>query len=293
MTVTTRLPARRARADRLRARRLIVALASAVVVLAFIRTVVNPPALQTIERVPVGQEQPEAAAVAQDFAAAWLSADTADPEARDEALRRFGEPGQWRITTSRELHRTVLGTQISQVAEQTDGTSVYVVQAALNKGSDQYLAVRVAEVGGQAQIVGSPALVGPPAVASALPKPDTQGAAVDDEQLTDVVTRALRNLLARRTEDLPADLAPGTRVNEIPRGLELKSVDELTWTSARQSAVFAHVSAVDAQGVQVALDYELSVRREGARWFITSLHVPALITDPATAASNGATNAHQ
>lgn len=279
MIAVDRLSFRRARGDRLLVRRAVLSALGLLVVLAVSRTVLFPPSSRVIERVPVGQSQPQAAAAAQDFASAWLSVDSTDPQRRNKALQRFGDPQQWQVSlpTNRVVRRAVTATQIAQVADRGDGSSVYVVQADMSRGPGVYLAVRVAIDAGELQIIGSPALVGPPALKAAVESPRELGDVVEDPALQEVVGRGLRNLLAERTDDLRADLTPTAAVSTLPGQLELREVEQVAWT-LRGRSVLARLLATDSRGVTARLDYELDVEQQpGGRWFIAAIHVPAQI----------------
>jgi hypothetical protein len=127
---------------------------------------------------------------------------------------------------------------------------------------------------GSLALAGYPAFVGPPTSVSARPVP--AGREISDASLSLVVTRALRNYLARSPDELAADLAAGARVSVPGLALGLESVQHLSWTPDGRS-VLAVVRATDARGTAYTLGYELDVSRAQGRWEVSAVQM-----DPGT-----------
>lgn len=97
------------------------------------------------------------------------------------------------------------------------------------------------------------------------------GTELDDPALERVARRAVRNFLRGDHEDVLADLAPRTRVTLPRRPVELRAVDDVSWST--HGRVVAVDVSVDLGGDRVALRYELAVSRVGGRWLISKFHV--------------------
>ncbi len=122
-----------------------------------------------------------------------------------------------------------------------------------------YLGVSVRhDPGRPLSLVGYPALVGAPAVA-------TNGApvaraAVTEPALLAVVDRVLRNYLAGAAPNLKADLTSDAAVTLPTARLHVQSVDQTLWVAgAGSGAVLATVTATDARGNAYTLTYELGI----------------------------------
>src|SRR6266446_9643780 len=106
-----------------------------------------------------------------------------------------------------------------RVVQQRDprpGEHVYTVAAQIDHAGLLHLTVDVRRGGdGTLRPGGYPALVGAPASAPVSRDPDERLGDIDDQRLSVVVARALRNYLGGDADRLSADLAPGARV-ELP-----------------------------------------------------------------------------
>lgn len=278
MIEVQRISARRLANDRRLVRRVLVGAAVAVVTIAFVRTVIAPPEAVVIRERESQIADPPEDALAASFAAAYLGVDTSRPEDREAALRPFGDPGQWPADIASggsRVARSVVSTRVAQVAPRPDGSRVVVVQSQMSTGAVLWLAVRVQRSKNrEVQIVGSPAIVGPPAVAPASESPAGGRTSVDDPQIREVITRALRNLLGGRVDDLRADLTPSARISVPPSPLSLVQLSALEWTE-EGSSVLARVRVTDADSVEMDLDYELDLfRNSDSRWLVAAAHLP-------------------
>ena len=149
------------------------------------------------------------------------------------------------------------------------GEHVYTLAAQTRPAGLLYLTVGVTRTkGGALALSGYPALVGPPASASALATADPP--AVEDQELVTVVRRALANYLAGSTGELAADLAAGTTVAPPAIPLQLESVAREGWAPGGGS-VLATVQASDGRGARYVLTYELDVTRAQGRWEISAI----------------------
>jgi hypothetical protein len=90
-----------------------------------------------------------------------------------------------------------------------------------------------------------------------------------DPQVAEVLYRALRNYIGASSDNLAADLAPGARVEAIPAGLSLRSIDRLAVAGPHD--VLATVVASDRLGTTYTLAYQLSLTQIGGRWEITRI----------------------
>jgi hypothetical protein len=206
------------------------------------------------------------------FARSYLSWDSRDPEAHRLALAPF--VGSWMeseagLQPPESGEQQVQWTQVVQLRTLPSGEQLYTVAAQTDTAGLLYLTVGVIrEADGALALAGYPAFVGAPAatVAAAPAHPHE----VEDPALATVVTRALRNYLARAESELAADLAAGTNVSLPSQSLALQSLDSLDWSSSGRS-VLATLRARDERGAQYTLAYELGVRQSSGRWEISEI----------------------
>jgi hypothetical protein len=208
----------------------------------------------------------EADAPSQDFALqfarAYLGYDSRWPERLARALAPFlpsaleGAAG----TYAAAGRQRVLWAQVASDQPALAGGRVVTVAAGVStQRLPIYLAVTVRHDRGRPlALIGYPALVGAPAIASSAPA--VRRDAVADSALSEVLDRVLRNYLAGASADLEADLSPGAEVVLPTLRLRLQSVEETVWLGGRGSgAVLATVNATDSRGADYTLSYELGV----------------------------------
>jgi hypothetical protein len=211
----------------------------------------------------------EARGLAESFARAYLSWDAERPEDRERALRGYLsdalDPGGGLVVPAKGS-QAVQWTTVTGDSAVGAGTRVVTVAAAV-AGVTRYLAVPVRrDDRGLLYVPTYPALVGAPATttrAAIVEEPE-----VADGELQSVVSRALSNYLARESRNLRADLDRAAVVSLPPHALRLISVDRLT--QARPGWVAAETSVMDADGVELALRYELRVVRRD-RWYVRAI----------------------
>jgi hypothetical protein len=210
------------------------------------------------------------------FARSYLSWDAGDPEAHRLALAPF--VGSWMepeagLQPPQSGEQQVQWTQIVQVSELPSGEQLYTIAAQTDTAGLLYLVVGVVgEADGELALGGYPAFVGAPAsIGAAAP---TRLREVEDPALATVVTRALRNYLARAESELDADLAAGARVSLPAQTLTLQSLDSLGW-SVYGRTVRVTLRARDERGAQYTLAYELGVLQSAGRWEISAIQTPA------------------
>ncbi|HEX4837686.1 MAG TPA: conjugal transfer protein [Solirubrobacteraceae bacterium] len=208
------------------------------------------------------------------FARRYLTWDSRDPEAHRLALAPFVGPSmeaEAGMQPPESGEQRVQWTQVVQTREPTPGEHVYTVAVQTDSGGLLYLTVSVVRVaGGGLALAGYPAFVGAPA--STVAASPGRLREVEDPALTTVVTRALRNYLARAESELAADLAAGARVALPGTMFALGSVDSLDWSAGGRSVV-AVVHARDERGVQYTLGYELDVVSAAGRWEVSAIQM--------------------
>lgn len=266
--------------DRTVVRRSIGAACVLVVLVCLAANTVWRPTNTVVQRLPDARVDVPADAVAQSFVAAWLMIDPDDPDARDRALETFGDVSAWRATSTKaSLRRGVVSTQLAGVSVRADnGDRIVTVQAQLSTGHDEFVAVRTRTRGQVVRIVGAPAIVGAPKTEAAIESRETEGDEAPPE-VVDVVTRAMRHLLAGRREDLAPDLAPDASVSVPASPLELVDVVSATWVAdpaPDAGSLQVRLTATDADGVELSMDFELDLVKTGqGRWQLAVIHIPA------------------
>ncbi|WP_354697318.1 hypothetical protein [Paraconexibacter sp. AEG42_29] len=233
----------------------------------------DPPARVVIrERQGAGLDLPLSAHAAR-FAEAFVSFSSEDPEARERALAAFdggrGAAGEGYLPPQTGSRR-VLASQVVQASVVPQGTRFTIGLDTVPQGRIYLAVTATRDASGALRIVGFPAVVGGPLTAGVLPDPG--GRDVDARDVRDVVTRALRNYLAGRVQDLPADLT-GEAVISVPtRPLRLERISELRWEQGVSDSVLATVVAAEPDGPQMSLTYELALTRTSERWFVAAIH---------------------
>jgi hypothetical protein len=208
------------------------------------------------------------------FARRYLTWDARDPEMQRLALAQFVGPsmeanaGMQPPPTGTQQ---VLWAQVVQVRELAPGEHMYTVAVQTDPDGLLYLTVSVArEADGELALAGYPAFVGAPGATVAVPPADRRE--VEDPALRIVVTRALRNYLARAESELAADLTTGAHVSLPGLTLALQSLQSLDW-SVEGRSVLAVVQAEDEHGAQYTLGYELDVTSSAGRWEISAIQI--------------------
>jgi hypothetical protein len=206
------------------------------------------------------------------FARAYLDWNSRDPEAHRLALAPFvgswmeGEAG---LQPPEDGEQQVKWTQVVQARPITSGQRLYTVAAQTDTAGLLYLSVGVVrEADGALALAGYPAFVGAPTSTGAAAPAHLRE--VEEPTLETVVTRALRNYLARTESELDADLAAGAHVSLPAQTLTLQSLDSLDW-SVEGRSVLVTLRARDERGGQYTLAYELDVRLSAGRWEISAI----------------------
>jgi hypothetical protein len=208
------------------------------------------------------------------FARRYLSWDSRDPEAHRLALAPYlsssmeAEAG---LQPPERGEQQVQWTQVVQSRSLSAREHVYTIAVQTDSGGLLYLTVSVVREGdGSLALGGYPAFVGAPA--STVAEPPKQLREVEDAALTTVVTRAMRNYLARAESELDADLSVGAHVSLPLAPLVLQTLDSLEWSFEGRS-VLAVVRARDERGAQYTLSYELDVISSAGRWEVSAIQM--------------------
>jgi hypothetical protein len=208
------------------------------------------------------------------FARRYLTWDSRDPEAHRLALAPYlnssmeAEAG---LQPPEHGGQQVQWTQIVQARSASAGEHVYTIGAQTDSGGLLYLTVSVMrEPDGSLALGGYPAFVGAPASTGAAYPGHLHE--VEDAALTTVVTRTMRNYLARAASELDADLAAGAHVSLPVAPLALQTLDSLEWSPGGRS-VLAIVRARDQRGAQYTLGYELDVVSSAGRWEVSAIQM--------------------
>lgn len=234
-----------------------------------VRSIVSPsvPSAVTTQQGPRLDYAEQSFALA--FTQAYLTYDSARPEAREEALASFAssgfEIGAGFSPPQSGLQR-VQWANVAQVQRPLAGGVIVNVAAKLSTAAQPvYLSVPVdRERAGAIYLAAYPSFVGPP-LSTTRSTADQGGEPVNEEEVSALVKRALTNYLAGDAENLSADLADAATVTLPTNQLGLKGVDQLDWVDgAGGGAVLATITATDARGGAYTLRYEVGVRRVSA-----------------------------
>jgi hypothetical protein len=196
------------------------------------------------------------------FARAYLTYDSSDPEAREEALAPYlpngdGAGGGFDAASGA---RRVLWEDVASDQPSLQGGHVITVAAQVSgAAAPLYLAITVRHQPGRPlSLVGYPALVGAPAISTAADEP--AGEPVSDPEVSEVVRRVLGNYLAGSAPELRADLTDDAQVTLPTLTLRVREVSDLEWISGPGSgAVLATVAAEGPDGDTYTLTYELGI----------------------------------
>jgi hypothetical protein len=208
------------------------------------------------------------------FARRYLTWDSRDLEAHSLALAPFA--GSWMeadggLQPPAGGEQKVQWTEVVQARATAPGEHVYTVAAQTDSAGLLYLSVSVVRgTDGKLALAGYPAFVGAPASTQA----ESPGRLreVEEPALQTVLTRALRNYLARAESELAADLTASAHVSLPGLTLALQSVHSLDWSPDGRS-VLAVVQAQDERGAQYTLGYELDVVSNAGRWEISTIQM--------------------
>jgi len=234
-----------------------------------VRSIISPPAPSATparEGPPLDYAEQSFALA---FSRAYLTYDSARPEAREVALAPFAPSG---FEIGAGFSPPQFGSQrvqwadVAQVQVPLAGGAIVTVAAKLSTAAQPvYLSVPVdRERGGAIYLAAYPSFVGPP-LSTTRATADQGGEPVDEAEVSALVKRALANYLAGDAENLSADLAGAATVTLPTNHLRLEAVDQLDWVSgAGGGAVLATINATDPRGGSYTLRYEVGVRRVGA-----------------------------
>jgi hypothetical protein len=227
-----------------------------------LHTIFVPPAPAAATARATIPADPPSEDLALHFARAYLSYDAADPAAREQALAPYLSGGR-SATGGFEANagsRRVLWEDVASEQPSLQGGRVITVAAQVSgQAAPLYLAVTVRhESGRPLSLIGYPALVGAPAIASSAPEPARQ--AVTDPEVTEVVGRVLRNYLAGSAPDLRADLTDDAQVTLPTVSLQVRQVSGVEWVAGPGSgAVLATATAEGPERATYTLTYELGI----------------------------------
>ena len=216
-------------------------------------------------RVDVG-----AAGFAEMFARVYLSWDGDRPDDRASAIALMSaealDAGA-EIRPSDGRSRSV--TAASAVNEERRGDRVIVTVAVAVEHRIVHLAVPVTRTRqGLLFVPALPAIVGPPVAPRAERVPEEE--LVEDPDLVEVATRAVRNYISRERTNLIADLADDAVIALPALPLQVERVESVTW-SQRSRRVAVVLEAREADGAAMTLRYELDVVRNADRWLVRSI----------------------
>jgi hypothetical protein len=273
---TRTIPVWRLRAD-LSLTRWLLSAAAVCGIAATVRLTLAPPSAPR-PRSPAGPVMDLAAeGFAEQFARTLLTFDASHPDARRRALAAFAGAGLDPDTGLVPPPSGAQQVQWARVVQQRDprpGEHVYTVATQTDQDGLLHLAVDVRRNrDGTLRLGGYPALVGAASSAPATRDPDERLREVDDQGVSEVVARALRNYLAGDGDQLVADLAAGTAIALPGHPLRMTGLEILKWNRDGGS-VIALVGA-GADGEEWTLRYELDIARHAGRWEISAIETAA------------------
>lgn len=222
---------------------------------------------------PSGSD-PAASGFAVMFARAYLSYDSQNPSAREQALKPFIGGGgaldqDAGFAPPDSGSQQVSAAELVQSVPLGGGRQRFTVMALTSQAGTVCLAVTVGrDSTGALQLVGVPAFVGAPRTAPAAADPAANGDDVADPALKAVIARAIGNYLSGSSTELQADLAPNTAVSTSPHHLRLAQLERMTWAAPGQVGV--DLQATDRTGATWELHYTLAVSRRD-RWYLTAI----------------------
>lgn len=273
---TERRSLRRLRVQANLPRYAVYAIAVAAVVHYALGSLKPAPAPRMVQRAPSVDLAAEAFAL--DFTRAYLTYQGADPQQHEAALARYVGSGGGPLDQDAGLEPPATGSDRVRFAEvlgdlPQNASRQITVEADTTALGTVYLSLTLTSAAsGALELVGLPALVGPPAIAAAVSDSSDDGKQISDPAVTSVVSRALSNYLKGDASDLQPDLAPGAEVRVPAAGLGSIQVEQINWASPGHS-VGVDVQASDA-GATLTLHYTVSLTRQGPaedRWFVSGI----------------------
>lgn len=209
---------------------------------------------------------------AQRFAVEWMTVSGDSTADRGRLAESFGGDGAFSNVSLVPRHgfvQRIVGSLVVQSFQLDGSIRRVVVSVTTSRGETMFIAVTVGRHGdGSLGLIGQPAIVGQPLEGKPIRVPD--GGPVDDPALEAVVTRATRNYVEGRMDDLSADLDPSAVVSLPSVPLVLAGRPSLRWSDAKKS-VYVIVDVTDRHGTRMQLHYEFGVRNLG-RWVVTQVH---------------------
>lgn len=222
----------------------------------------------------------DARAFAVRFASVYLEVSPKRPKAHQRQVAGFltqGLSDQTVLPSHGPGMRVALAT-VAREVPLGGSRALITVATTSTTGTVRYVAVPVGrdQAGGLA-VVGLPALVAPPPKSTATVAEPSTLAGPDAAAIRDVVGRFLSAYLTGQgVSTLRYYLAPGVRLAQMPEGLKVVSVGQLSrdrQPAGRRGgiALLASVSVKDTEtGVTYPLSYRLSVTRAD-RWYVASV----------------------
>ena len=272
--VITRRPLKRIRVAA-RAPRFALYATLGVLSLAGLRAALAPAASKPATVSPTARADLAAEQFATQFARAYLTYRAANPDVHQSALAGYinasvGTDAGFTPSASQHANQSVLWASPLQDQQALAGGRLVTVIAQVSTQPDPvYLTVDVVRLSdGSLALGGYPSFVGPPQANTSYTPPARQD--VTDPQLKAVAQRVATNYLAGNSQNLAADVTPGTRITLPTQTFNVTQVQSVQSTGP--GGVLITVVAQDSQGANYTLSYELGVTlRE--RWYATSIEV--------------------
>ena len=262
---------RSARAERLKARapRYLLVAVLGILCIVGLKTIVSPPQASSEDDAAAGLVDQGAEELALRFTRTYLSYDAELPGRRDRELRSM-MPGDLDASSSLLLNesQSVEWVQVAQHQEALAGGAVIVVAAQVGgEPAPTYLAVPIdRRANGELTIEAYPSIVGPPSVSQAESQDREE---VDDQALSDTVSRVIDNYLRGQSANLAADLAPEATYSLPAQRLRVTGVEDLLWAAPDTPAVLITVDARDGARRDWTLTYEVGIDQSGGRTTVT------------------------
>jgi hypothetical protein len=227
-------------------------------------------------RAPACYPSEAAEAFAVRFALAYLTYDAAHPDQRQQALQQYVSGDVTSVASwDGEGRQTAVEALASGIDIQGGARAVVTVAALVDRGRWVYLSVPVVADGQRLAVVGTPALLPPPALADIAPPGD----AVDMDpvlstQLRPYVTAFLRAYAASSQAELAYYAAPGATFTGLAGQVTLAGIDALSveQPSGPQRSAVAVVRWMDAtNGGTLTQRYRLQLVQASGRWLVADV----------------------